>query len=205
MNVRSKVAAGTIAMALVAMVSNGRTALAKSSAPNVLAQAPPTYLISARGLSVDGIYYNDACSFCENGATCGCFFSDTLGGGSGFFQFSNSGATPLEWTIELDYNAANYIQTTDENSACIPASGFGSGTQLAGRKVNTFEFETTGLICNTANGLGTFTGSYILDGGSGAYSNATGSGSLTIGVEGNYNAPGEYFSNEVQFTGNLGQ
>jgi hypothetical protein len=205
MKVRSKVVAGTIAAALAAMMSNGRPALA-SSAPSVLAAAPPTYLISARGLSLDGTFDNtgESCSFCTSG-TCGCFFSDASNGGGGFFQFSNSAQTPLTWTIEIDYDydPANEIATTDEDSLCIPASGFGEGTQLAGRNVNAFEFETTGIICNTATGNGTFTGSYILDGGSGNYSNATGSGSLTIG--GYYNESQVDFVNQVQFTGNLGQ
>lgn len=206
MKVRSKVAAGTIAVALATMVSNGRPALA-SSAPSVLAKAPPTFLISARGLSVDGTFDNTgaSCSFCTNTGNCGCFFSDAANGGSGYFKFSNSAQTPLTWTIEIDYDneAGNEVATTDDNSVCIPASGFGVGTQLAGRSVNAFDFETTGIICSTAAGFGTFTGSYILDGGSGNYSNATGSGSLTIG--GYYNESGVDFANQVQFTGNLGQ
>jgi hypothetical protein len=186
-------------------MTNGRPALA-SSAPSVLASAPPTYLISARGLSVDGTFDNTGatCTYCDN-ADCGCFFSDAANGGSGFFQFSNSAQTPLTWTIEIDYDNAsgNQIATTDDDSVCVPASGFGEGTQLAGRNVNAFEFETTGLICDTSNGFGTFTGSYILDGGSGNYSNATGSGSLTIGAY--TNESGIDFPNQVQFTGNLGQ
>jgi hypothetical protein len=206
MKVRSKVVAGTIAMAL-AMIGSGRPALAASSAPSVLAKAPPTFLISGRGVSVDGTFDNtgETCSFCTNVGYCGCFFSNAGNGGSGFFQFSNNALTPLTWTIELDYNnePSNEIVTTDDNSACIPASGFGIGSQLVGRKASEFDFETTGLICNTAAGFGTFTGSYILDGGSGNYSNATGSGSLTIG--GYYNESGVDFVNQVQFTGNLGQ
>jgi hypothetical protein len=206
MKVRSKVVTGTIAVALAAIMSNGRPAMA-ASAPSVLAAAPPTYLISARGLSLDGTFDNTGatCSFCTNLGFCGCFFTDAENGGSGFFQFSNSAQTPLTWTIEIDYNneSVNEIATTDEDSVCIPASGFGEATQLAGRNVSAFEFETTGIICNTAVGFGTFTGSYILDGGSGNYSNATGSGSLTIG--GYYNESGVDFANQVQFTGNLGQ
>lgn len=206
MKIRSKVVTGTIAVALAAMMSNGRPVLA-ASAPSVLAAAPPTYLISARGLSLDGTFDNTGatCSFCTNPGFCGCFFTDAANGGSGFFKFSNSAQTPLTWTIELDYNndPGNEIATTDENSVCVPASGFGESIQLAGRNVNAFEFETTGLICNTDTGNGTFTGSYILDGGSGNYSNATGSGSLTIG--GYYSESQVDFVNQVQFTGNLGQ
>src|ERR1700728_108215 len=105
MKVRSKVVAGTTAMVL-AMIGNGRPALAKSSVPSVLAKAPPTYLISARGLSVDGTFDNtgESCSFCTNVGNCGCFFSDAENGGSGYFQFSNNAKTSLTWTIELDYD-----------------------------------------------------------------------------------------------------
>ncbi|HUN57600.1 MAG TPA: hypothetical protein VMU41_05760 [Candidatus Binataceae bacterium] len=208
MKVRSKVAAGTIAMALAAMISGGRPALAQSSKPSILASAPPTYLIAARGFSVDGSFNNtlSGCSFCTNLSYCGCFTTDADNGGSGFFQFSNSAQTPLTWTIELDYNSdpANEILTTDSDAICIPTSGFGTGSELSGRKVNTFDFETTGLICDTANNFGTFTGSYIMDGGTGNYSNATGSGSLTIGIAANESETG-LFENQIQFTGNLAQ
>ena len=68
MKIRSKVVTGTIAVALAAMMSNGRPVVA-ASAPSVLAAAPPTYLISARGLSLDGTFDNTGgtCTFCTIG------------------------------------------------------------------------------------------------------------------------------------------
>jgi hypothetical protein len=195
-------------MALVAIVSTSGPTLAQSSAPDVLAKAPPTYLLSARGLSVNGFFDNSgsSCSKCDNPGYCGCFLANASSGGNGFFQFSNSSTTPMTWQIELDFNYQDYnvIQTTLSTVNCLPTSGAGEGFQQAGRKVNDFFFETTGMICGigTGTGGGTFTGSYILEGGTGAYSNATGSGNLTMGV---YPSESDAFVNQIQFTGNIGQ
>jgi hypothetical protein len=206
MKVSAKVVAGTIAMALAAMM-RGQPALAKSTEPNTLAKAPPTYLIGARGLSVNGFFSDDdgdGCSYCESLGNCGCFLADASSGGNGFFQFSNSAATPMTWEIELDYNDGvdNEIPTTIDGEVCSPVSGFGQGIQQAGKKFNTFYFETTGLFCDTANDNTSYTGSYVLEGGTNAYSNASGSGNLSIGV---YGDEGPEYVNQIQFTGNIGQ
>ncbi|HTT75274.1 MAG TPA: hypothetical protein VMF50_04755 [Candidatus Binataceae bacterium] len=209
MKISLKVVAAALAMALAAMMSNGQPALAKSSKPDVLAKAPPTFLISARGQSNDGIFDDtgETCAYCPpDSENCGCFLSDASNGGTGYFQFNNGAQTPLTWTIEIDYinDGSSQIPTTNDSAVCIPAAGVGTGFQTGGRQVNSFDFETTGQICNTTNGYTTFTGSYIMDEGSGNYANATGSGSLIIGAYGNVdNEAG--FMNQVQFTGNLGQ
>lgn len=206
MKVSSKVVAGTIAMALAAMM-RGQPALAKSTEPNTLAKAPPTYLIGARGLSVDGFFSDDegdGCSYCESAGNCACFLADASSGGNGFFQFSNSAATPMTWAIELDYNNGvdNQIPTTIDDQICLPVSGFGQGVQQTGKKFNAFYFETTGLICDTANNNVGYTGSYVLESGTNNYSNATGTGSLSIGM---YGDVGPNYVNQIQFTGNIGQ
>jgi hypothetical protein len=203
----SKVMAGAIVMALTAMVTHNQAALAAASNPKVVAGAPPSFLISARGLSTDSFYSDGEgeCTACDTDVgDCGCFFADGSSGGNGYFQLNNRGTTPMTWVIELDYNSldANEIPTSIEGDVCIPASGFGQGEQLKGRTVNGFAFETTGLICDTPYGNVNYTGSYVLETGSSSYSNAVGSGALSIGSL--YSGGSNYVS-QIQFTGNLAQ
>jgi hypothetical protein len=203
----SKVVAGAIAIALTAMVANSQPALAAASNPEVVASAPPTYLISARGLSTDSFYSDgeEECTACDTDPDeCGCFFADGNSGGNGYFQLSNSATTPMTWAIELDYNFSdgNVIPTSITDDICTPAAGFGAGQQLKGRVVNAFSFETTGLICDTPFGNVNYTGSYVLETGSSSYSNAVGSGALSIGSV--YDGGSSYVS-QIQFTGNLAQ
>lgn len=200
----SKVVAGAMVLALTAMVANNPAASAESSKPAAKSFAPPTYLISARGLSTDGFFASEGegCSgqFIEAGAQ--CFVADGNNGGNGFFQFSNTATTPMQWTIELDYNSADPIAVPLDDDYCFAASGAGEGEQISGRKVNAFSFETTGLLCNTPAGNTNFTGSYVLEGGSTNYSNAIGSGSLSLAI---LNSESESYTSQIQFTGNLGQ
>ena len=104
----SKVVAGAIAMALTAMVANSQAALAAASNPEVVASAPPSYLLSARGLSTDSFYSDGEgeCTACDTDVDDrGCFFADGDSGGNGYFQLSNASTTPMTWVIELDYNS----------------------------------------------------------------------------------------------------
>jgi hypothetical protein len=200
-----KVVAGAMVIALTALVTNGRAALAASK-PEAPAHAPPTVLISARGLSVDGFFSTegDACDsqVIETGAD--CFIADGESGGNGFFQFSNNPTTQMSWSIELDYNngVGNQIALPVDDDYCVPASGTGEGEQVQGRKVNDFYFETTGLICDTLEGNLNYTGSYVLEGGSTNYSNAIGSGSLSMAI---LYQDSDTYTSQIQFTGNLGQ
>jgi hypothetical protein len=200
----SKVVAGAMVMALAAMVVNSAAALAAASKSETASSAPPTYLISARGLSIDGFYASEGegCNsqFIETGAQ--CFIADGSDGGNGFFQLSNNATTPMTWFIELDYNGTDEIPVSLDNEYCYATSGVGGGEQLSGRKVNSFSFETTGLLCGTPEGNTNYTGSYVLEGGTTNYSNAIGSGSLSMAI---LNSESETYASQIQFTGNLGQ
>src|ERR1700761_2695083 len=94
----SKVVAGGVAMGPSAPVTKRPGAFAPRQ-PEAPAHAPPTFLISARGLSVDGFYASEGegCSgqFIETGAD--CFVADGSDGGNGFFQFSNNPTTQMAW------------------------------------------------------------------------------------------------------------
>jgi hypothetical protein len=199
----SKAMAGALMMACSAMVANSSVALAASKS-NAAINAPVTYLISARGLSTDGFFAveGDGCDgqFNEPGAS--CFIADGSNGGNGFFQLSNGATTPMTWAIELDYNGSDLIPLPMEDENCWAASGFGEGEQLSGRRVNGFSFETTGLLCDTPNDNVNYSGSYVLEGGSTSYSNAVGSGSLSIGI---LNSDSPTYTSQIQLTGNLGQ
>jgi hypothetical protein len=129
MNFSFKVVAAALAMALAAMVINSGPAATAESDPAALSSAPPTFLISARGLSTDGIFTEgEDCSVCANPGYCGCFLADATGG-NGYFQFSNSATTPMSWAIELDFDTepGNLIPTTIEGDYCFAAQGSGEG------------------------------------------------------------------------------
>lgn len=209
MKISSQVLAAAAALALMAIVSaGGQPALANSSKPGVLAKAPPTYLIGANGSSVNGFWSDPGegaveCSYCDDSEYCGCFEADSSGGGGGSFQMNGAANSPMGWIVELDYTeGSNDLPTAEWGSVCVAASGFGEVVEGTGKNENAFVFETTGLICDTASGNDTYTGSYVLDGGEKAYSNATGSGVLNAGM---LDGAGPNYVNQIQFTGNLGQ
>jgi len=209
MKVRSKVTACSLAVALTAAVAGTQAALTKAANAAVIAKAPPTYLLGAQGSSVDGFWSDEdaeeECDYCDNPTYCGCFIADGSNGGNGLFQFNGGANTPMNWTVELDYDdGSNDLPTAITGDECVAASGFGSVTQQVGKYANVFNYETTGLLCDTVSGNDTYSGSYVLEGGQRAYSGATGSGNLNIGVLDNEDGPDDYV-NQIQFTGNLGR
>jgi hypothetical protein len=210
MKIRLKVIASAAALALTAMAAaGGQPASAKTSKPSVLAKAPPTYLIGANGSSIDGFWSDPGngsveCFSCDDFDYCGCFTADSNSGGGGSFQMNGAKNAPMAWAVEIDYvdSPSNYLPTAESSSVCNAASGFGVVVEGTGRKENSFLFETTGLVCDTASLNDTYTGSYVLEDGVNAYSNATGSGVLNLGM---LNGAGPNYVNQIQFTGNLGQ
>ncbi|MGA2410504.1 MAG: hypothetical protein ABSG46_08980 [Candidatus Binataceae bacterium] len=211
MKISSKVVAAAAGLALAAIVSaSGQPALGAASKPGVLAKAPPTYLIGANGLSVDGFWSDEGegaeeCYYCDNSEYCGCFLADSSDGGGGSFQMNGAANTPVTyWTIEIDYvgSPANTLPTPESTSICLAASGYGYLSEGTGTKANLFYFETTGQVCDTYAGNATYTGSYVLEYGENAFSNATGSGGLNLGI---LDGVGPEYVNQIQFTGNLAQ
>jgi len=115
---------------------------------------------------------NHAC-FCMTG-------SYSIKGNNAF----NGGTASLTLRIDL----TNLGDTITAIPSCAPAGGVGTISNKKGN--NTITFFTSGQACETQNGstvnngLGVFAGAYVINGGTGKYSSATGAG--TIGSSGSF-------------------
>jgi len=186
-------------------------ALAKAKA----AQPTPTgvqtsYAMEALGTSIDGYWatdtaswdwmYTNGCSFCTGDPSCNCFYSDSTGG-SGLFQVNAINQyTTMVWTQELDYTTYSAILSGSPPDACYAASGEGQMEDIQGSTANSLQYSTTGLLCVTPDGQNqTYTGSYVITGGTGLYENYQGSGNIGHAIYGRL--PSQVIS-QIQYTGN---
>ena len=113
---------------------------------------------------------------CVTGHACFCMTGTySIVGNSGF----DGGTGGLVLSVDL----TNLGDPITAYPACAPATGFGN---LSNRKGNqTITFLTSGQVCETpTHPVSVFNGSYVINGGTGKYSSATGAG--TIGASASF-------------------
>jgi len=130
---------------------------------------------------------------CVTGHACICMTGTySIVGNRGF----NGGTGGLVLSVDL----TNLGDPITAFPACAPATGFGNvrkGNQM-------ITFLTSGQACETGGGnpTGVFNGSYVIDGGLGKYSSATGAG--TIGASGPFlNTTGNPVPSQASFNGSV--
>lgn len=156
-------------------------------APGAFAAGSPTAGLASLSVQATGTetVVSGGCvtpSFpCPTGHACFCMTGTySIMGNDGF----NGGTASL--TLRTD--VTNLGDPVTAIPACAPSGGVGTISNKKGN--NTITFFTSGLGCETQNGstvnnnLGVFTGSYVINGGTGKFSSATGAG--TIGTSGSF-------------------
>ena len=117
---------------------------------------------------------------CPTGHACLCMTGTYSIKGSGF----NGGTASLTQRIDL----TNLGDTITAVPPCAPTAGVGAISNKNGNQ--TITFFTSGQVCSTLNNASgptnsdLFTGSYVINGGTGKYSSATGAG--TIGASASF-------------------
>ncbi|MFZ1888479.1 MAG: hypothetical protein WAU33_10635 [Candidatus Binataceae bacterium] len=111
---------------------------------------------------------------CPAGHACLCMTGTySIIGNNGF----NGGTASLTLGIDLT-NLGDPITAVP---SCAPATGVGTISDKKGRQ--TITFLTSGPVCSTNNtAADVFTGSYVINGGTGKYSSATGAGTIGAGA-----------------------
>jgi hypothetical protein len=139
-----------------------------------------------------------ACSTiqCVTAHACICMTGTySIVGNSGF----NGGTGGLVLSVDL----TNLGDPITAYPACAPATGFGNVSDRKGHQMITFL--TSGQACETGGGnpTGVFNGSYVINGGLGKYSSATGAG--TIGASGPFlnNTSGSPVPSQASFNGSV--
>ncbi|MGA2408974.1 MAG: hypothetical protein ABSG46_01115, partial [Candidatus Binataceae bacterium] len=171
-------------------------------------QLPSSSSVLARGTSVDGAWETDTysgwwtnnCTYCTDDTGCECFLSDS-DGGSGIFQINLNQYTTMNWWMEIDYLSSAQAPSGASWNYCYPASGEGAALDIGGNSANSLDYDTTGRVCSTAdsNNL-TYTGSFVVTGGTGVYANYQGTGTIGQAIYGRL--PREVV-NQIQFNGNI--
>lgn len=132
---------------------------------------------------------------CVTGHACICMTGTySIVGNNGF----NRGTGGLVLSVDL----TNLGDPITAFPACAPATGFGNVSDRKGNQMITFL--TSGQACETGgNNPGVFNGSYVIDGGLGKYSSATGAG--TIGASGPFliNTTGNPVPSQASFNGSV--
>lgn len=135
---------------------------------------------------------------CPTGHACLCMIGTySIKGNNGL----NGGTASLALRIDL----TNLGDTITAIPACAPAGGVGTISNKKGN--NTITFFTSGQACETQNGStvnnnqGVFTGSYVINGGTGKYSSATGAG--TIGTSGSFLSVSTNVPSQASFNGSV--
>ena len=138
-----------------------------------------SYPLSLRGNATDLSYGSGAeCNYCslDNQGSCACIFFES--GSQTFWQWSTNPFTVIGYEIEVDY----YLDAGVDNGTegfCSPATG---GIAVDGTfSPNGLFAETTGMLCDVVDGS-TYSGSYIIEEGTGIYGSASGSGALSFGL-----------------------
>lgn len=213
MTIRSWAGAGTVALASALVCGwTASPAMAKgappaSTTPSNASSTNLSYPLSLRGNATDLSYGSGAeCNFCspDNQGSCACVFFEN--GSQTFWQWSTNPFTVIGYEIEVDYYPDSGIDNGTEGF-CSPATG---GISVDGTfSPNAVFAETTGMLCDVVDGS-TYSGSYLIDGGTGIYGSASGSGALSFGLEttsfepnGITTADPPPVDGQLQMTGNL--
>ncbi len=171
---------GTIITAVAAGLFFASGAFAADSATAGLgplsAQATGTAVTNSGGCTTPAIS-------CPTGHACLCMTGTySIMGNNGF----NGGTASLTLGIDI----TNLGDPITALPSCAPATGVGALSDKKGRQ--TITFLASGPVCSTTNSaVDVFTGSYVINGGTGKYSSATGAG--TIGASASFlfvTAPG---------------
>ncbi|MGA2410506.1 MAG: hypothetical protein ABSG46_08990 [Candidatus Binataceae bacterium] len=175
MNIRSWARAGALALAGAAVFGWGVSP--------AQAQASPSYALTLRGniggytYGIDPGVFPDGCQLCDTDG-CACLYGES--GSSSVWKWNNNTYSNSSYVFELDYLDEELDSGT--GNSCDPAIGEIEVTGVAG---NTLYAETTGLLCQTSgdSDYATFTGSYVIIAGLGLYAAASGSGSVSLGID----------------------
>ena len=107
---------------------------------------------------------------CAGSDTCECLTgADSLVGNQGFAKGS------LTFTLIVDETndtTATGGLTTSTFGFCYPATGLGTIANSNGK--NAIDINVSGLACPTSSGVDVFSGAYVVSGGKGKYSSASG-------------------------------
>ena len=185
MTIRSWAGAGMVALASALVCGwTAGPAMAKAAPPASSTQTNASstnlsYPLSLRG-NATGLQYNSGanCHFCspDNYGSCECV--SFVNGSQTFWQWNTNPYTAIGYQIEIDY----YLDTGIDNGTeglCSPATG---GISIAGTfSPNGVYAETTGMLCDVVDGS-TYTGTYLIEGETGIYASASGSGALSFGL-----------------------
>jgi hypothetical protein len=185
MTIRSLAGAGMVALASAFVCGwTASPAMAKGAPPASSTQSNASttnlsYPLSLRGNATDLFYDSGAnCNFCspDNYGSCECVFFSS--GSQTFWQWNTNPYTVIGYQIEVDY----YLDTGIDNGTegfCSPATG---GISVDGTfSPNGVYAETTGMLCDVVDGS-TYTGTYLIEGGTGILASASGSGALSFGL-----------------------
>jgi hypothetical protein len=188
MTIRSLAGASAVALATALVCGwTARPALAKASPPASSTQSNASttnlsYPLSLRGNATNLSYGSGAeCNYCspDNQGSCECLFFEN--GSQTFWQWGTNPYTVIGYAVEVDYYFDSGIDNGTEGF-CSPATG---GIYVEGTfSPNAVFAETTGMLCDVIDGS-TYSGSYLIEGETGIYSSATGSGALSFGLETN--------------------
>lgn len=133
---------------------------------------------------------------CPSGHACLCMNGTySITGNNGF----NDGTASLALLIDIT-NLGNPITAVPP---CAPATGAGTISDKKGRQ--TITFLESGSACSTNNNtVDVFSGSYVINGGTGKYSSATGAG--TIGASASFlfvTTPGSGVPSQASLNGSV--
>ena len=181
MNIRSWAGVGALALASAAVFGWGISpALAQSTLKSTPtpSTADPSYALTLRG-NVGDSYYEAGgdCNYCDVDG-CVCLYADS--GTSTTWKWNNHNYLSATYEVELDY--LNVALDSGAESYCDPAIG---EIFVTGTFGNELYAETTGMLCGNAglSEASTYTGSYVIVGGTGVYGDASGSGGVSLGVD----------------------
>jgi hypothetical protein len=132
---------------------------------------------------------------CPTGHSCLCMTGTYSIVGSGF----KDGTASLTLRIDLTDLGVSITAVPP----CAPATGFGTISDKKGNQ--TITFLTSGPVCSTTNNTpDVFSGSYVINGGTGKYSSATGAGSLGASASFLFvTAPGPAVPSQASFNGSV--
>ncbi|MGC1342248.1 MAG: hypothetical protein WA854_07970 [Candidatus Binataceae bacterium] len=184
---------GTIMTAVAAGLFFASGAFAADSATAGLgplsAQATGTAVTDSGGCTTPTIS-------CPGGHACLCMTGTySITGNNGF----NGGTASLTLGIDIT-NLGDPITAVPP---CAPATGVGTISDKKGHQ--TITFLASGPVCSTNNNaVDVFTGSYVINGGTGKYSSATGAG--TIGASASFlsvTTPGSGVPSQASLNGSV--
>ena len=137
---------------------------------------------------------------CVTGHSCICMTGTySIVGNSGF----DAGTGGLVLSVDL----TNLGDPITAYPACAPATGFGNVSDRKGNQMITFL--SSGQACETGPSHGqtpftwVFNGSYVIDGGLGKYSSATGAGTVAASGPFLFNTSGNSVPSQASFNGSV--